>query len=321
METRRIALYARVSSRQQCREHTIDAQIAALREYARTHDYAVDDDLIFLDDGVSGSTLERPALDKLREQAMHGHIDQILMLCPDRLARKHAHQLLITEEFRRLGVGLIFINRPVANTPEDQLLLQLQGIIAEYEREKLKERSRRGKLYRARAGHVSVLGDAPYGYVYTPRKDGDEARYEIHPHEAQVVRRIFDLYTRERQSGRAIARQLNAEGIPTRSRKGPWRRVGICTLLKNPAYMGKAAFRKTRPVEDRAEMTRRRHGDYSRSLGTRPRPREEWIDIPVPAIIDERTYHLAQERLQENKKLATRNNTKHQYLLSGLLSC
>jgi site-specific DNA recombinase len=324
MEIKRIALYARVSSRQQTQDRSIETQIAALRDYARTHHYTVDEDLMFLDDGVSGSTLERPGLDALRDQALKGQIDQILILCPDRLARKHAHQLLVIEEFRRLGVDIVFINRPILETPEDQLLLQIQGIIAEYEREKIRERSRRGKLYKAKAGDVSVLSGAPYGYVYIPKTDTQEARYAIHPQEAQVVRRIFHLYTREFKSIGAIARQLTEEEISSRTRKSHWERSVIWGMLKNPAYMGKAAFRKTRQVQ-RKKVTKqsRDRGGYPKHAlsSSRDRPQEDWIFLAVPAIIDERTFANAQEQLQENKKLSPRNNTKYQYLLSGVLSC
>ena len=324
MKKKNIALYARVSSSRQTHERTIETQLAALREYAARHEYSVDEDLIFIDDGVSGSTLERPGLDGLRDQALKGAIDQILILCPDRLARKHTHQLLVIEEFQRLGVEILFSNRPISQTPEDQLLLQIQGIIAEYEREKIRERSRRGKLYKAKAGSVNVLSGAPYGYVYIPKTDTQEARYEIHPQEAQVVRRVFDLYTRQSKSIGAIARQLTEEEIPSRTRTGHWERSVIWGMLKNPAYMGQAAFRKTRQVPRKKEtkLSRDRGGYPKHALSSsRDRSPEDWIFIAVPAIIDERTFAKAHEQLQENKKLSPRNNKKYQYLLSGLLSC
>jgi site-specific DNA recombinase len=324
MEMQRIALYARVSSRQQTQERSIETQIAALRDYARTHHYDVDEDLIFLDDGVSGSTLERPGLDALRDQALRGQIDQILILCPDRLARKHTHQLLVIEEFQRLGVDIIFTNRPLSETPEDHLLLQIQGIIAEYEREKIKERSRRGKLYKANAGSVNVLSGAPYGYLYIAKSDSQDARYEIHPQEAQVVRLIFDLYTRKYKSIGAIARQLTEEQIPSRTDKGSWERSVVWGVLRNPASMGNAAFRKTRQVQ-REKMTKqsRDRGGYPKHAlsSSRDRPQEDWLFIDVPAIIDELTFAKAREQLQENKTLSPRNNKKNHDLLSGLLSC
>jgi site-specific DNA recombinase len=132
------------------------------------------------------------------------------------------------------------------------------------------------------------------------------------------------MYTRENESIGAIARQLTKEEIPSRTDKGHWERSVIWGMLKNPAYMGKAAFRKTRRVHrDKPTKPTREHGGYSKKgwSSERDRPREDWILIPVPAIIDERTFYKAQEQLEENKRLSPRNNKKYQYLLSGLLSC
>jgi site-specific DNA recombinase len=163
MMYRQVALYARVSSDRQVEEGTIVSQLASLYAYAEAHHHAIDADLIFLDDGFSGATLIRPGLDALRDRAMGGTLAHILVLAPDRFARNHAHQLVLIEEFQRLGVDIVFVNRPIAHTPEDQLLLQMQGVIAEFEREKIMERSRRGKLHKAKQGQVNVLSGAPYG--------------------------------------------------------------------------------------------------------------------------------------------------------------
>ena len=255
---------------------------------------------------------------------MKGSIDRVLILCPDRLARKHTHQLLVLEEFGRLGVEIVFTNRPIAETPEAQFLLQIQGMIAEYEREKITERSRRGKLYTAKAGSVNVLRGAPYGYVYSPKTDTQQARYEIHPQEAQVVRRVLELSTKQFKSLGAIARQLTEEQIPSRTGKAQWDRSVICDMLKNPAYRGQAAFRKTRQIQRQkiTKQSRDRGGYPKRAVSSHAdRPQEEWVCIPVPRIIDEGTFDKAREQLQENTKLSARNNTKHHYLLSGLLTC
>jgi site-specific DNA recombinase len=180
MSHHNIAIYARVSSEQQVQDGTIESQLAAINEYAATHNFHIDHDLIFADNGISGSTLARPRLDALRDKASAGEVDRVLILNPDRLARKYAHQLMLVEEFQKLGVEVIFVNRKISHSPEDQLLLQIQGVISEYEREKIVERHRRGKLHKARQGKVCVLSGAPYGYVYVPATDTEEARYEIH---------------------------------------------------------------------------------------------------------------------------------------------
>ncbi|MBK7963557.1 MAG: recombinase family protein [Bdellovibrionales bacterium] len=139
-------------------------------------------------------------LDALRDKAVAGEVNQILILCPDRLARKYAHQLILVEEFKKLGVEINFANRTISTSPEDQLLFQIQGVISEFEREKIIERSRRGKLYKAKAGKVSVLSGAPYGYVYISATESEECRYEIHPEEATVVKRIFHRYIYDRKA-------------------------------------------------------------------------------------------------------------------------
>ena len=246
--SKQLALYARVSSDRQVEDGTIESQLASLHAYVDEHGYELDADLIFTDDGFSGATLARPGLDALRDHAMTGTIDPILVLTPDRFARNHAHQLVLIEEFKRLGVDIIFANRPIAQTPEDQLLLQMQGVIAEFEREKIIERSRRGKLHKAKQGCVSVLSGAPYGYVYIAAGESGEARYEIHPQEADIVRRVFTLYINEGLSIGAIARALSADHIPTRRGAPQWERSVVWGMLRNPAYTGQAAYRKTQAL-------------------------------------------------------------------------
>ena len=163
---RRVALYARVSTDRQAHEGTIDSQVSAIRVRLEEVGDVLATDLCFCDDGVSGTTLVRPALERLRDQAAAGAIDRLYVLAPDRLARRHAHQMVLMEELQGCGVDVVFVNRPLGATPEDQMLLQMQGVIAEYERSKILERTRRGRLHAARCGRVNVLGHAAYGYRY-----------------------------------------------------------------------------------------------------------------------------------------------------------
>jgi site-specific DNA recombinase len=150
-------IYARVSSDRQREERTIESQVAALTEYADKKEYTVPNEWIFKDEGYSGSTLVRPGLDRLRDLASEDQIETLLIYSPDRLSRKYAYQVLLIEEFSRNGVDVVFIKSPKASTPEEELLLQFQGMIAEYERAQIIERSRRGKRHRARLGSVNVL--------------------------------------------------------------------------------------------------------------------------------------------------------------------
>jgi site-specific DNA recombinase len=166
------AIYARVSSDQQKEEKTIASQTAARIEFARQENYQVPDEWVFEDEGYSGAHLIRPGLERIRDLAAEGQIQAVLALSPDRLSRKYAYQVLLTEELARHGVDMVFIKAPHSGTPEDQLLLQFQGMIAEYERAQILERSRRGKRHRARQGEVSVLSGAPVGLATSvrPRK-------------------------------------------------------------------------------------------------------------------------------------------------------
>src|SRR5690242_4464352 len=150
------AIYARVSSDKQKEENTIASQTAALVAFAAEQGYAVPSEWVFEDEGYSGASLIRPGLERVRDLAAEGHLDAVLVYAPDRLSRRYAHQILLIEELARTGVETLFIRSPRTATAEDQLLLQFQGMIAEYERAQILERSRRGKRHRARQGQVSV---------------------------------------------------------------------------------------------------------------------------------------------------------------------
>ena len=322
--SQRIALYARVSSERQAEEGTVESQVSSLREYATEQNYKINEKMIFIDNGISGGTLERPALDKLRDLSAAGEIDRLIILCPDRLARKHTHQLILSEELKRLGVELEFVNRKLSESPEDQLLFQIQGVISEFEREKIMERSRRGKLFKAKQGQVSVMSAAPYGYVYIPKAEKEPARYEMHEEESKIVQSIFRMCAHEGLTLGAIARRLSEKEILTRKKETQWNRSSVHKILANPAYSGFAAYRKTKSVP-RTKMIKSTidNGGYSKTSNSSRRllSKEEWLYIPVPRIISETIFAKVQTQLQDNKKFSTRNNTKNQYLLSGLLRC
>ena len=184
------ALYARVSSDRQKENHTISSQLAALVEYADNHGYLVPPEWRFQDEGYSGATLLRPGLEALRDLAAAGHIQAVLVFSPDRLSRKYAYQVLLTEELSRCGV-VVFLKAQSGETPEDQLLVQFQGMIAEYERAQIAERSRRGKRHRAQQGSINVLSGAPYGYRYIKKSDTTAAYYEVLESEAAIVRLVY----------------------------------------------------------------------------------------------------------------------------------
>jgi site-specific DNA recombinase len=315
-------IYARVSSDQQKEEHTIASQTEALLAFARQQGFSVPDEWVIEDEGYSGATLVRPGLERVRDLAAEGQIDAVLVFSPDRLSRKYAYQVLLIEEFTRNNVQTLFINAPQTATPEDQLLLQLQGMIAEYERAQILERSRRGKRHRARQGVVNVLGGAPYGYRYIRKSEHAPASYVVIDAEAAVVRSVYQHYTIGGLSIGAISRLLNERGVPTRKRISRWERSVVWAMLRNPAYKGIACFNKTKATK-RQRITRpiRLRGGFApRDSANHERPREEWIEIPVPAIISEETFALAAERLQANKVQAARR-TLTPSIVQGLVSC
>jgi len=316
------AIYARVSSDKQKEENTIASQTAALIAFAGEQDYAVPAEWIFEDEGYSGASLVRPGLERVRDLAAEGQLHAVLVYAPDRLSRRYAYQVLLIEEFARAGVETRFIRSPRATTPEDQLLLQFQGMIAEYERAQILERSRRGKRHRARQGQVSVLSGAPFGYRYVRKSEQSAAYYEIDEAQAPVVRLVYERYTVQGLSIGAITRLLNQQRIPTHKQTSRWERSTVWAMLRNPAYKGAAGFGKTQtaPRQRITRPLRLRGGVASRDSAHHERPQEEWIAIPVPPIIDEPTFALAQERLQTNKTHAPRR-TIVPSVVQGLVSC
>src|SRR6516164_8629184 len=211
----RTAVYARVSSEAQARENTIASQLVSLRERVAADGFVLEPDDCFVDEGYSGSVLVRPALEQLRDAAASGQIDRLYVHSPDRLARRYAHQALLVDELRRAGVDIVFLNRPIGETPEDDLLLQVQGVIAEYERAKILERGRRGRRHAARSGSVSALTGAPFGYRYVTRGQGGVARFEVVEAEAHIVRLIFAWVALDRMSLREVCRRLQQMGCRT----------------------------------------------------------------------------------------------------------
>src|SRR6516225_6595294 len=314
------AIYARVSSEQQREENTIASQTASLIEFAKSHDLEVPKEWVFEDEGYSGATLERPGLERVRDLAAEGQIQVVLAYSPDRLSRKYAYQILLIEEFTRQGVEMLFVKSPPGNSPEDQLLVQFQGMIAEYERAQILERSRRGKRHRAHTGEVSVMSGAPYGYRYIRKTDEALAAYMVNEAEASIVRRIYEMYTVDGLSIAEITRKLNREGIPPR-KASRWERSVVWGMLRNPAYRGGACFGKTRlSARTQMRLQRRRGMTTPSHTAGHLRPREEWIEIPVPALVSEESFARAQELLYHNK-IRSRRRTIAPSVVQGLVSC
>jgi site-specific DNA recombinase len=310
----RTAIYARVSSERQEKEHTIGSQLEALRAYAAKNGMEIVEE--FTDEGYSGARLDRPALDRMRDFAERRGFDVLLTYCTDRLARKFVLQALILDELERLGVKTVFLEGGAVDDPLSRLMHQITGAVAEFERAKITERYRRGKLYRARCGEI-VSPDVPFGYVKIPRRDGVPTHAEIQEAEAVVVRRIFDAYVRQELTVRQIAKQLTLDRTPTpRSGGGQWSWSAVDRILHEEAYIGTYYYNRKHcvPIEGAYGKKRQR---FKCTL----RPKEEWIPISVPPIIDLATFQAAAGRARENEAFSPRNLQEGGYLLRKLVRC
>ena len=320
----RTAIYARVSSEAQARENTIASQVASLRERVTADGLLLEPDDCYVDEGYSGSILVRPALERLRDAAAGGQIERLYVHAPDRLARRYAHQALLIDELRRAGVEIVFLNRPIGDTPEDDLLLQVQGVIAEYERAKILERGRRGRRHAARSGSVSALTRAPFGYRYVSRSEGGGvARFEVVEEEARIVRLIFAWVGFDRLSLREVCRRLRQMGCQTRRGSTHWYASTIRGMLNNPAYTGRAVFGRFHYLPPRPQLRplRGRTKPSPHPVSRVPAPCDEWIDIPVTPIVDEAAFEAGRAQLVENKKRKRDRESGHVWLLQGLTVC
>ena len=315
------AAYARVSTQRQTDSQSIESQLERLRAHADAQHWELPADYVFRDDGYSGASLQRPALDHLRDAAASAQLDHILVTAPDRLARNYVHQVLLVEELERHGAAVEFLDRPMSQDPHDQLLLQIRGAVAEYERVLIVERTRRGRLRKLQAGTLLPWTKPPYGYRVDPDHPRDPTGVRVDEAEATVVRAIFRWYAEDGMSLYGLGQQLERLGIASPAGCPAWCPATLCHVLTNPTYIGQVFANRTR---SRALTTRRsalapvgRH-----SCGKSRREPGEWIAVaPVPALVSPIQFEKAAERLVYNRQMARRNNRAHDYLLRGLVSC
>ncbi|MFH1220690.1 MAG: recombinase family protein, partial [Candidatus Eisenbacteria bacterium] len=313
--------YARVSTEKQEKQETIQSQVVALRTFAGGNGSANCKE--YTDDGYTGELLGRPALDRLRDDAKKGLFDTVLVHSPDRLSRSFIHLGILQEELAKAGVKIKYLNRPESkDTPEEKLLENVQGVIAEYEKTKILERTRRGRLHKAQSGFV-IGGWAPYGYRYVlgDRNKKEPGHYEVAPEEARVVRLIFRMLVHDGLSVRGIAKELVMRGMSPRQGKC-WRHGTVQRIVRNETYIGTTYYGKFASVEPKRFRTGavyRRTKNSSKRL----RPKDQWTAIPLPEsleIVDRKTFELAQKQLKVNAERSQRN-VKHDYLLRNLFKC
>ncbi len=304
------ATYVRVSTEDQA-EHGYSLEHQRQECRRRALDLGAEDVREFGDEGVSGAVLDRPGLTALRAAVRSGAVGLVVVYDPDRLARKLAYQLLVTDELDAAGARLEFVNFEWRNTPEGQFFYAMRGAVAQYEKEKIRERTMAGRRQKAKAGKMPSRF-AAYGYRY----DVDCEALAVQPAEAEVVRMIFRLLVDERLGVNGIAKRLTQEGVRTRRGAPVWHRVVVRQILQNPVYTGTfyanrfncegMSLNKHLPIEQRQPM--------------RKRPHEEWIPIPVPAIIDAPSWQRAQEIMGQARRLM-HTASRSDYLLSGLVTC
>jgi site-specific DNA recombinase len=315
----RAALYVRVSTDRQQQAQTIEQQVAQLRAWVAAHQgWTVAEEHVFRDDGHSGARLDRPGLDALRDHAARAAFDAVLVCAPDRLARNFVHQMVVMEELERRGVRVVFCDRPLRDDPHEQLVTQIRGAVAEYERTLIADRMRRGRQARLRSGQLLPWTRAPYGYRLHPQRPRDPAAVQLDPVAAVVVQELFAAYAAGGVTLHGLAAQLTARRVPTPTGKPTWRATTIRNLLTNPAYKGQAASGRLRTTP--AQQRKSALEPIGKGVSTRAHPSEEWITVPVPALVTAEQFGLVARRLAANQRTARRSTT-HPYLLRGLVSC
>ena len=315
----RVAIYARVSTPRQARDGKTDQELRRLEHYAERKGWVLDGERVYLDEGYSGASLSRPGLDALRDAAAMAEFEVLLVAAPDRLARNYVHQVLLLEELQGRGCRVEFAERPMSQDPNDQLLLQIRGAVAEYERTLIAERMRRGRLAKLRSGQLLPWVRVPFGYRTDPERPRDPAGLRVEECEAAIVRQMFAFYLERGATLGGVARRLVAAGVLTPTGKRSWSRSTIRGILKNPAYVGNAYGHCTRLVP--AKARRSPLEPVGAGLTAKRRPEEEWIGVSVPEILERETFDLVQQKLSQNRKFASRNNKSHGYLLRALVSC
>jgi site-specific DNA recombinase len=314
----RVAVYARVSTARQAQSQTIDQQLDRLRAAVAERGWELDDQHVYRDDGYSGASLGRPGLDRLRDHAALADLDVVLVTAPDRLARNYVHQVLLIDELAARGCQVEFLDRPMSQDPHDQLLLQIRGAVAEYERTLIAERMRRGRQAKLRAGTLLPWTTPPFGYRLDPERPRLASAVRADPGEAALVAQLFDWYLEPQATVYRLARRLTDLGVATPRGKPRWNVASVRGILRNPAYAGRALTNRTQVAPARRRKSAMLPAGPGQSHA--PRPEEDWIAVPVPPIVSEQTFAQVQAKLGANQQGAARN-TRHEYLLRALISC
>jgi site-specific DNA recombinase len=308
----RTGIYARVSTQRQAQADGMAQQLDRLQAHALRQGWTVRAEHIFRDDGYSGASLKRPGLERLRDRAAMRELDRVLITAPDRLARNYVHQVLLLDEIMATGCQVEFLDRPMSQDPHDQLLLQIRGAVAEYERSLIAERMRRGRLRKLQAGILLPWTTPPFGYRVDPDRPRDPAGVRLDEAQAAVVSEMFAWYADEGRSLFGLAKKLQRVAIAPPRVQGRWNVTTVRGILTNPVYTGEVF----------AGRIQEACGTGVTATPRRLRPREDWMRVAsIPALVTQEQYDRVQAKLAQNRQFARRNNTVHAYLLRALVSC
>ena len=317
----RVAIYARVSTQHQAQAQTIEQQLERLTAYVEQQGWVLEPENIFRDDGVSGASLNRPGLDRLRDRVVAREIECIILTAPDRLARNYVHQMLLLEEWEKYGCRVEFLDRPISQDPHDQLLLQIRGAVAEYERTLIADRMRRGRQTKYRAGILLPWTQPAYGYQVDPDHPRDPAKVTIDEAKAAIVREMFAFYLQEDATLYRLVHHLHNLGVPAPRGGEYWNTASVRGILTNPVYTGRVyagRMHRIKPYLRRSAT----HPIGKPGESRKETPEEEWILVAnIPALIDPQQFEQVQVKMSHNQQFASRNNTAHHYLLRALVSC
>ena len=318
----RLAIYARVSTEEQREGQNIDSQVSELERFSRERAWPIV--AIYKDDGWSGGMMERPELDRLRDDAQKGMFEAVLINDVDRLARDVAHLGVIKRDLERKGVKVIFRKLPSDTSPTSNLMVNILGSFAEFERELISDRTRRGRRHKVEVRKQYLGGNTAYGYRYIPkdRLASTEGILQLVPPEVTVVRKMFEWVDQEGLSARRVLHRLNERRIPPKNGAQYWAKSSVLRILKNEMYAGTWHYNKHQCCEPQNPAASPRYRKRTK-CSVRQRPKGEWIPLALPSslqIIPRERWERVQQQLMRNLAFSPRSE-KHTYLLKSLVRC
>lgn len=315
------ACYIRVSTARQEQEATVESQLDEVKRQIGADGNILPPENVFIDDGWSGELIARPSLDQMRDAAKENRFQALYVYDRGRLSRIFAHQEIVIEELTNLDIKFVTLHDVQAETPEEKVLQAMQGVFHQYEKIKIFERFRRGKLYKAKSG-ILINGHALYGYTYIHKSGDVLAHYVINEEEAEVVRMIFKWIGDDGLSIRQVIKKLYDLGIPPRKRKSQfWTKGPIVRILRNEVYsVGTIYYNKSEAVVSKHPINKDKYRKIKKT-SRKVRPKEDWIPFQVmPLLEDPKLFEVVNRLLDENQKYASRNR-KYDYLLAGKTFC